>query len=334
MYTLMWASPGTIIDKRCPVGCSKEYEKKLIKEHHLDRSLFVQYGFWLKKAVSLDFGYSAVRQSEKVIDKLIPAASLTMLLVFGATFLTILLSFFLGWIPSHPLPRWGLRIFQYPFIFFSFVPLYILAYGAVTTSGETINWMEKTKQISEDKAEELRDRGFLLGQDTNLEWLVGKDGLTLDKDEGETLGGKLLSTLFPLFIAMFLLALGNNNLVEQSSSLRNESDNLKEQGFIRTVRARGASYFRHLSHHLLLPCIQFFTTRMVFLLGTAVIIETVMNLQGIGYLLWNATTDRDVPVVLAIALFATVTACLLQMINEISLKLIDPRLRGQSSVEE
>jgi ABC-type dipeptide/oligopeptide/nickel transport system permease component len=78
---------------------------------------------------------------------------------------------------------------------------------------------------------------------------------------------------------------------------------------------------------LLLPVTQFFSTRAILLLGTVVIIETIMNINGVGWLLWQAAEMRDTPVVLAIALFATVLASLLQMLNEIALKLIDPRLR-------
>jgi ABC-type dipeptide/oligopeptide/nickel transport system permease component len=133
--------------------------------------------------------------------------------------------------------------------------------------------------------------------------------------------------LIPFFVAMVLLAIGNNNLVEQASSLRGEIDGLKRQDFMRAVRAKGASFWMHFLHNLLLPVTQFFGTRTVLLLGTVVIIETILNINGVGWLLWQATEMRDTPVVLAIALFATVLACFLQMINEIALKLIDPRLR-------
>jgi len=191
----------------------------------------------------------------------------------------------------------------------SFAPLYILAYWAILASSRIPHWLASHGWLSRKTLSSWQDIDFIpLGQqvDSDASWIYWA---------------------IHFGVAMLLLAIGNSNLVEQASGLRAELEQLKKQDFMRAVRSRGASFRLHLLHNLLLPLTQFFTTRAIMLLGTVVIIETVLNINGIGWLLWQGMEFRDTPVVLAIALFATVLACFLQMLNEIALQLIDPRLR-------
>lgn len=310
MYTLLWSAPGTIVDVLCAGRCTKEDRVSLQKEWNLNKPLPVQYGLWLGRSARFKFGTSAtIRQGQPINKMLRPAIKRTTALVLGAALLTLLFSFFLAWRPIHPFRRWVLKFGQLPLVVLSFAPLYVLAYWVVQLTTRMPPWLVKKGFLAKKTLYKLQDIDFLpfanqLNDD--VKWYF--------------LGTKLL-------VAMILLAIGNSNLVEQLSGFRTELNELKEQHFMRAVRARGASFTLHLMHNLLLPLVQFFSTRAVLLLGTVVIVEKVLNINGVGFLLWQATEQRDTPVVLAIALFATVLACLLQMCNEIALQLIDPRLR-------
>ena len=313
MFTLLWAAPGDLRDVLCPKGCDAQLQAELAEQWGLDLPLWKQYGHWLVKASKFEFGKSvSMRQGAPVAEILKPAIRLTSLLVVGAAFLSLLLSFFLSWRPIRRWARWLLHIFQYPWVFFSFAPLYILAYWVVMATSRIPNWLAVHGWFSIKTLQYWKDIDFIpFGQqvDFDANWLY---------------------FAIHFGVAMLLLAVGNNNLVEQSSALRAELEFLKKQDFMRAVRARGASFSKHLFYNLMLPLTQFFTARAILLLGTVVIIETVLNINGIGWLLWQGMEKRDTPVVLAIALFATVLACFLQMLNEIALKLIDPRLRKES----
>ncbi len=310
MFTLLWAAPGDLRDVLCPKGCDAELQAELAKQWGLNEPLWKQYGHWLGKAAHFEFGKSvSMRQGAPVAEILKPAIKLTSFLVLGAAFLSLLLSFFLAWRPIRRSARWLLSVFQYPWIFFSFAPLYILAYWMVMATSRFPVWLVHHGYLSMKTLQYWRDIDFI------------PFGQQVDMDAG------WIYFAIHFFVAMLLLALGNNNLVEQASGLRAELEFLKKQDFMKAVRARGASFTKHLLYNLLLPLTQFFTARAVLLLGTVVIIETVLNINGIGWLLWQGMEKRDTPVVLAIALFATVLACFLQMLNEIALKLIDPRLR-------
>lgn len=276
-----------------------------------EESLFTQYRRWLTRALRFDFGRSVTfSQGAQISTLLRRAVALTSGLVFGAALLTLLFSFFMVWRPIQRWARWLARIGQYPLTLLSFVPLYILAYWLVMASGRLPHWLAQNGWLSQQTRMHWINIGLLpFGQE--LEWTAELGWLFL----------------VPFFLSMLLLALGNNNLVEQASGVRAEHTQLTLQPFMRAVRARGASWPQHLMHNMLLPLTQFFTTRAILLLGTVVIIESIMGITGIGWLLWEATQRRDTPLVLAIALFATVISCLLQMLNEIALQLIDPRLR-------
>ena len=309
MYALLWAAPGDLTDVLCPKGCEPALRQEIAKTWGLDKPLWVQYGRWLGDAARFQFGTSvSLRQGKPVTELLAPAVLTTALMVLGSAFLTLLLAFLLCWRPLLRLRRWLVRLGQLPLMMFSFAPLYILAYWTIMLTSRGPVWLVQRGWLDQRTLSRWRDiELFPLGQQVSEDagWLA----------------------LIPFFVAMVLLAIGNNNLVEQASSLRGEIDGLKRQDFMRAVRAKGASFWMHFLHNLLLPVTQFFGTRTVLLLGTVVIIETILNINGVGWLLWQATEMRDTPVVLAIALFATVLACFLQMINEIALKLIDPRLR-------
>ncbi len=313
MYTLLWAAPGDLRDVLCPKGCSQERKAEIAKEWGLNQPLLVQYGRWLSKVARFNFGTSVSFSQGAPISTILKRASLLSSgLVFGAALLSVLLSFFMIWRPIRWWTRGLARLGQVPLAIFSFVPLYILAYWLVMASGRLPLWLTESGWISSSVRNHWIDIGLLpFGQE--LEWTAE------------------LGWLFfvPFFLSMLLLAIGNNNLVEQTSGVRAEFDQLKQQHFMRAVRARGSSWMGHLMYNMLLPLTQFFTTRAILLLGTVVIIESIMGITGIGWLLWEATKRRDTPLVLAIALFATALSCLLQMLNEIALQLIDPRLRKE-----
>lgn len=313
MYALLWAAPGNVIDSLCPKGCDQEMRKELTREWGLDQPLILQYSRWLSRAVRFDFGKSVSYQQGAPIAQLIKRAmGLTTSLVLSATLFTLLLAFFMVWRPTMWLFKWLTRIGRIPLTLLSFVPLYILSYWAIMISARLPHMWMKTGQVSKKQYYHWLDIDLIpFGKE--LEWTPELGWLYL----------------IPFSIAVLLLVFGNNNLVEQVSALRAEVEQLKGQHFMRAVRARGASVFLHFMHNMLLPIAQFFTTRAILLLGTVVIVESIMGITGVGWLLWEAAKRRDTPLVLAIALFATVVACIFQMLNEIALKLIDPRMRQE-----
>jgi peptide/nickel transport system permease protein len=107
------------------------------------------------------------------------------------------------------------------------------------------------------------------------------------------------------------------------------------QDFIRTARGKGLPertvVLVHAMRNATLPVLAYAGLQLSFLLGGAVIIESVFAYPGVGRLALQAVDDRDVPVIEA---FVVVLAALIVAVNfavDAIAMVLDPRLRPDPS---
>lgn len=114
-----------------------------------------------------------------------------------------------------------------------------------------------------------------------------------------------------------------------SQVLRQELEDILEQPFIVMARARGLSEagvrLGHALRHTLIPLVTLSGFIFATLLGGAVITETLFARQGVGRLMIEAATNKDVPLVLGITLLAAVIYVLVNLVVDVLNALIDPR---------
>lgn len=114
--------------------------------------------------------------------------------------------------------------------------------------------------------------------------------------------------------------------------LRNQLEDVLEQPFITTARARGVSetgvLLGHALRHTLIPLVTLSGTFFGFLLGGAVIAETLFARQGVGRLVADATSNKDVPLVLGVTLLAATSYVLVNLAVDLINAAIDPRARA------
>lgn len=101
--------------------------------------------------------------------------------------------------------------------------------------------------------------------------------------------------------------------------------------YIQMATLKGVPYwrivFRHALPNALLPAINVVALTIAWLLGGVVVIEVVFNYPGLGRMMIDAISDRDLPVVQAIALIvATVYVCV-NLSADILTMIANPRLR-------
>lgn len=105
------------------------------------------------------------------------------------------------------------------------------------------------------------------------------------------------------------------------------------QDFTRTARAKGLTerviMVRHVLRNALLPIITVIGLRFGYMLGGAVITETIFAWPGLGRLLVVAVTQRDIPVVQGVLLIVATTFVLINLIVDILYAVVDPRLHYQ-----
>jgi peptide/nickel transport system permease protein len=101
--------------------------------------------------------------------------------------------------------------------------------------------------------------------------------------------------------------------------------------YITAARAKGLSERLILTHHALknalIPVITVVGLQFGFLLGGAVVTETVFSRQGIGCLIVDAILWKDFPLVQGGVLLAAVTYTLVNLLVDISYAFADPRVR-------
>jgi peptide/nickel transport system permease protein len=112
--------------------------------------------------------------------------------------------------------------------------------------------------------------------------------------------------------------------------LRQELEEVLEQPFIIMARARGLSEagvrLGHALRHALIPLVTLSGFVFASLLGGAVIAETLFARQGVGRLMIDATTNKDVPLVLGITLLAALIYVVVNLVVDLINTFIDPRV--------
>ncbi len=132
-----------------------------------------------------------------------------------------------------------------------------------------------------------------------------------------------------MVLPVLVLALGSaGSLARYTRSAMLEVINLD---YVRTARAKGLSgrfvVMRHAFRNALIPIITILGLNFGFILSGAVIVETVFAWPGIGRYLIEGINGRDFPVVQATVLLIAVGFVIGNLITDVMLAAIDPRIR-------
>lgn len=107
-------------------------------------------------------------------------------------------------------------------------------------------------------------------------------------------------------------------------------DTLAED-YIRTARAKGLSrrqaLWRHAVRNALIPVLTIIGLQFSFLLAGAIIIENVFFLPGLGRLVFQGITQRDLIVVKSVVMLLVFAVIMVTFIVDIAYAVADPRLR-------
>lgn len=105
------------------------------------------------------------------------------------------------------------------------------------------------------------------------------------------------------------------------------------QDYIRTARAKGVAenvvINKHALKNALIPIVTVIGLQFGYLLGGAVLTETVFTWPGVGRLLVEAIKRKDTPTVLASVVFLSVTFSIVNLFVDILYAYLDPRIKSQ-----
>jgi peptide/nickel transport system permease protein len=106
------------------------------------------------------------------------------------------------------------------------------------------------------------------------------------------------------------------------------------QDYIRTARAKGLSraqtVLRHAFRNALIPVLTILGLQFSFLLAGAIIIENVFFLPGLGRLIFQGITQRDLIVVESVVMLLVGAVIVVNFLVDLAYAAVDPRLRNRA----
>jgi peptide/nickel transport system permease protein len=104
------------------------------------------------------------------------------------------------------------------------------------------------------------------------------------------------------------------------------------EDFVRTARAKGLSrqavLWRHVLRNALIPVITVIGLQFGNLLTGTIVVEQVFSLPGLGRLIFQAISNRDIEVVKAAVILLAFTVVVVNFIVDVLYAVIDPRLKA------
>ena len=293
--------PGTIAKAVLGNHSTPAEVHAFLHDHGLDLGFWSQFAHYLNHLVHFDFGTSLSPQTldVPVLQVMAPYIPRTFWLVLVSLVISVVISIVIGMYQ-------GLRrnsAFDHTMTFIVFlafsIPAFVFSLFTIIFFGLTLHWLP----VSVDSQDAT---GFFYPLE-NMFWYH--------------------PTQFVLPV-MTLVVLGLGGLTR---FMRGSILETMVQDYVRTARAKGCSprrvLFRHAFRNALTPIVTIMGLSLPALFGGALITEQVFNYAGLGWLTVYATNSRDVPVVMALTLIVTVLTVAGNFLADISLALVDPRIR-------
>lgn len=134
------------------------------------------------------------------------------------------------------------------------------------------------------------------------------------------------------FAAHLVLPVTTVSLLTVSSLSRYFGEAVHEElgkDYVRTARAKGVGFasilFRHVMRNALRPLITILGLSFPYIFTGGVIVESVFNYPGLGWLMWRSALSQDYPILIAIVLVIGVLTVLGNLLADLVNGLLDPR---------
>jgi len=126
------------------------------------------------------------------------------------------------------------------------------------------------------------------------------------------------------------LTLGLPQMGSLARLVRSEMLDVLHEEYIRTAHSKGVHptwvVYRHALRNALIPVTVLIFLGLPWLLGGAVVIETIFAWPGMGRLMYQALTQKDFPVVQGLLLFIALATVSANLLGDVVTALLDPRI--------
>jgi len=106
------------------------------------------------------------------------------------------------------------------------------------------------------------------------------------------------------------------------------------EDYIRSARAKGLTraqaLWRHALRNAMIPVLTILGLQFSFLLAGSIIIEQVFYLPGLGRLIFQAISSRDLIVVESVVMLLVFAVIVVNFLVDLTYAIVDPRLRART----
>lgn len=135
-----------------------------------------------------------------------------------------------------------------------------------------------------------------------------------------------------LTIAGLILGLCDAFFIELYRYCEIEINAVKNESYFLMAYANGLKGFKlfwYMKNDFIIHLLKLVTSKLIFLISSAVIVEWIFNLKGIGNLIITAAEQKDIELLIATEIFIVVFVILCSFVNRIADGILDPRLREE-----
>ncbi len=315
LFGLIRLAPGDAADMLMPPEASDADVALARAKWGLDEPVIEQYGHFIVNIAKLDFGIS-YRYRQRVTTLIGARLPATLELAAVAIVLAMLVAVPLGVLAALRRGRVVDGLVSIAAVAGVSAPTFWLGIILVLVFSAQLNWLPSTGRLAYG-AGLVPVTGFNLIDAV----IAGRPDL-------------FLHALSYLVLPATTLALNIMGIIARVT--RGTVIDVAQEEFVTTAVAKGLSrgYIvrRHVMPNALVPIITIVGLELGTLISGSIIVEVVFAWPGIGSLLYEAISVRDVPLILGVVVVYTVMFILLNLAIDVAYFLIDPRLRaGQAA---
>ncbi|GAB2873737.1 ABC transporter permease [Streptomyces mayteni] len=289
-FALPRLAPGDVAVVLAGDDPTPENIEAIRRELGLERSPVVQYGDWISGLLRGDLGESFLLQ-RSVASLIGDRIGSTVQLALLSTILVVLVGATLGTLAGSARAGWARTALDFTNSLFVAVPSFLIGLGFILVFGILNRWLPVSGEVS-----------FLDDPVFGFQYLI---------------------------LPALALALGPAAVVARF--IQTEMRATRNAEFVDLALSKGASArhitFRHVLRNSLGTGVVAVGLQMGNVLAGAVIIEAIFARNGLGQLAVSSVQDRDFTVLQVLILGAVLVAVLCQLLTEIVLAALDPRIR-------
>ena len=292
-FMLVQIAPGDPLTAVMPIDATAEQQAQMRAEYGFDKPLPVQYGIWLGNALTGDLGKS-IATGRPVAAEVMRAVGNTLILAFAASLIGFPLGIMLGFVAGYFKDTLIDRAVTAIAITGVSVPNYWLGIVLVVIFSVSLGW--------------LPSMGAGPGGSTAWKWDIAH--------------------LRFIVLPAVTLAVVPMGIVTRT--VRALVGDVLSQDFTDALAAKGMTrlgVLRHVVRNVTPTALSVVGLQLGYLLGGSILIETVFNWPGTGFLLSNAIFQRDLPLLQGTILVLALFFVFANLIVDLAQPLVDPRIK-------